>query len=543
MSPVHLFLSETASRILPRILTQICRDPSAPFYGACDRNWWHYKIRDFPSIIIQQAGYALHIAGELEADARVKAAYNRLAAATATFWNQRALRHGAFEEYYPYEQGYPPVAFATLGVAKLCQNGVVSLPSIRSGLTIAASQLLTRFEAQAANQQIAGTAALSVIRTLDRSLIDENKFQKILTDVLSLQHQEGWFPEYDGPDLGYLAVSIDCLWDIHDHTADPRILPAIRKAAEYIAWFALNPIGTAGMHNSRNTDYITPYGLVRLAIEENNLLAAASVEKLFTRSNVAAISSRLSSSDFHPFDAVDDRYWCHYIGHSVLRAVAILKKNDLPTYRANVPTASSQAGSGHALIFSPQGAAALISTRKGGIVTAKWPDGATASDFGWVLHDEKKLFVSHWWSTDWKTTISETSVTTEGYLVSHKEHLSEPWKHIILRLAACLLGRRLIGILKKLVIFKKPHRTHHFTRVVFWENATLVITDKITGLSKTHALKRAPRASKRHVASADSFHPQDMALLVQIERVEKTATEGSCFACQSYFSAQETSKR
>lgn len=587
MSHAHTFLAETASRILPRILTQVCRDPGAPFYGACDRNWWHYKIRDFPSIIIQQAGYALHIASTLQQPASCllppTPSIRSLAAATATFWNQRALLHGAFEEYYPYEQGYPPVAFATLGVAKLCHEKVVSLPQIRPGLAIAAKQLLTRFEAQAANQQIAGTAALSVIRTLDPSLIDEAQFQEILTAILNLQHPEGWFPEYDGPDLGYLAVSIDCLYDIHDHTADPRILPAIRKAADYIAWFALNPIGAAGMHNSRNTDYFTPYGLVRLSIEESNPQIAATVEKLFTRQaagirgqgtgdrgQAAEIRvqetedrgqqsestrqepspgdlapqppitdhlSRGTSASFHPFDAVDDRYWCHYIGHSVFRAFQVLENSPLPTAHCQPPTANCQPGSGHTLLTSPAGATALVSTLKGGIVSAKWPDGSTASDFGWLIQTDNKLLVSHWWTTAWTTTINEKNATTAGYLVPHKEHVSEPWKHILLRIASFLMGRRLISILKKLVIFKKPLQTHHFTRTITWENEILIITDKITGLSKKDTITRAPRTSKRHVASADSYHPEDLTLLTGIERHETIERQDGVFRCESRFQA------
>jgi hypothetical protein len=578
LKSTHTFLTETAARILPRILTQVCRDPGVPFYGACDRNWWHYKIRDFPSIILQQAGYAIHIASTLQQPASclppTAPSLQSLAAATARFWNQRALRHGAFEEYYPYEQGYPPVAFATLGVAKLSHEKVVSLPEIRPGLAIATKQLLSRFEAQAANQQIAGTAALAVIRTLDPALIEETRFQKILTDILELQHPEGWFPEYDGPDLGYLAVSIDCLYDIHDHTADPRILPAIRKAADYIAWFALSPIGTAGMHNSRNTDYFTPYGLVRLALEEKNPQIAATVEQLFTRQETQGSGDRNqrsevgaqragvsqppstihhppSSSSFHPFDAVDDRYWCHYIGHSVFRALQLLETRgwdfqsppetqsaQFPPsadHRSLITSSNSQPGSGHTLLTSPAGATALVSTRKGGIVTAIWSDSSTASDFGWLLQADKSLLVSHWWSTDWETSLSETTATTEGWLVPHKEHVSEPWKHILLRIAAFVMGRRLIRILKKLVIFKKPLRTHRLTRTVTWEGETLIVTDKITGLRETDTLTRAPRTSKRHVASADSFHPEDLALLQEAERSEEISRTGSIFRCETRY--------
>lgn len=49
-------LTAAAERLVPRILTQVCRDPNSVCYGAFDRDWWHYRIRDFPSIILQQGG-------------------------------------------------------------------------------------------------------------------------------------------------------------------------------------------------------------------------------------------------------------------------------------------------------------------------------------------------------------------------------------------------------------------------------------------------------------------------------------------------------
>jgi hypothetical protein len=187
------------------------------------------------------------------------------------------------------------------------------------------------------------------------------------------------------------------------------------------------------------------------------------------------------------------------------------------------------------LISSSLGATALISSRKGGIVTAKWPDGSTVSDFGWLLETGKNLLVSHWWSNDWEISISGNSATTKGYLVPHKEHISEPWKHILLRIASFVMGRRLIRILKKLVIFKKPLQTHRLSRTITWEDDTLVINDKITGLATTDTLTRAPRTSKRHVASADSYHPEDLALMTEVERVEAIRREDGSFTCESRY--------
>ena len=315
------FLNSMGAKVLPRILTQICRDSGSPLWGCCDRNWWHYKIRDFPSIILQQAGYSISLAADIELGKEHANELKTLAAGTCRFWNERALRHGAFEEYYPCEQGYPPVAFSTLAVAKLCADGVVAMSEIRPGLEVAVGQLLSRFEAEAANQQVAGTAALAIIRTFAPDLVSVPAFQKVLNRTLGLQKNEGWFPEYDGPDLGYLSVTIDCLWDLFDATGDERCYTAILTAFDYLSWFVLGPVGGAGMHNSRNTDYIVPYGLARLACGRSS--AKVRAVSVMTKLYVQEATAR------HFLDAVDDRYWCHYIGHSVYRALKVLSTKDL----------------------------------------------------------------------------------------------------------------------------------------------------------------------------------------------------------------------
>src|SRR6056297_1679227 len=100
--------NELLAQQFPRILTQACRDVNSPFYGSFDRNWWHYRIRDFSSSILQQGGYTAYLCSQTDSFATYGHALKHLAHGAALFWNRRAKRPGAFEEYYPREQGYPP---------------------------------------------------------------------------------------------------------------------------------------------------------------------------------------------------------------------------------------------------------------------------------------------------------------------------------------------------------------------------------------------------------------------------------------------------
>jgi hypothetical protein len=488
-------LLEVARRWMPRILTQLCRDETSPLYGCADRNWWHYKIRDFPSIILQQAGYAAHLAGTLPLGRNGGDMY-WLAAATAGFWGERAQKHHAFEEYYPWEQGYPPLAFSSLAMAKLADSDGGIWEAVVPGLRVAARQLRTRFEDKAGNQQVAGLAALAWIDKVLPDEADHLAFARQKARTLALQHEEGWYWEYDGPDLGYLAVTIDCLWDLYDATGDQDFRESIRRALAFTARFPAAAPGGVGLHNSRNTDYLVPYGIVRSALQGDEAERRDAAV-------VAAWAFAGADRPDHFFAAVDDRYICHYIGHSVLRALHLLSHSAVTASPPPDP-AGLVPGSGHYLAPG-----LIVSCRKGGIVSLR-ADEKEVSDFGWILTRGKTQYVTHWWSDAWRFREEEGgALAIEGPFFPHKERLSTPPKHMVLRVLSFFLGRRLTAILKRVLIFKRSTAGPTFSRHIQRDGLGLVITDLIGGMQTSDKLVRAPRASKRHVASADSFHPQD----------------------------------
>lgn len=491
MSDVAATLGRVAESWLPRILTQLCRDATSPFHGCADRNWWHYKIRDFPSIILQQAGYAAHLAGRWGGGAP---ALDALAAASARFWNERALKHGAFEEYYPYEQGYPPLAFATLAMAKLAGEGVVPVADITPGLRVAARQLRTRFEPQAANQQVAGLAALAWIDRVLPGQADAAVFADLKARTLALQTREGWFWEYDGPDLGYLAVTLDCLWDLFDATGDEDFRDAITRALGFMAKVhAVLPAG-AGMLNARNTDYLAPYGIIRAA-QAGDANAALVAHAAFAHADAPG----------HAFAAVDDRYICHYLGQSVMRACLLLGgKGKIPAPPKPRPEPELLPECGYYLAPG-----LVIACRKGGVLTL----GGEASEFGWIVERFGQQLVSHWWSLEWSFSRDGETVRVAGPLFTHRERASSPPKHVVLRALSFVLGRRLIALLKRLLIFKRGGAAIALERTITRTSDGVEIVDRLSGVLSTDRIVRAPRASKRHVASADSYHIEDLALL------------------------------
>lgn len=489
-----------AAQTLPRILSQIGRDENVPDYGCCDRNHHHYKIRDFSSIIIQQGGYAAYCASLLPENAPIADGLRRTAKAACLYWNKRAVKFRAFEEYYPWEEGYPPVAFSTLAVAKLALAGVVELRDIYPGLRKAARQLLDRFEPQASNQQVAGSSALCQIRKLAPELVPAGRLEKIIVKTLQCQHPEGWYMEYGGQDLGYLSVTMDCLWDAYDATGDLRFRDSAAAALRYIGRFlAVSPRGI-GMHNARNTDYVVPYGIARFLEDPAEAPLAARI-----------LNGLLCSADApeHYFRAVDDRYWCHYIGHSLYRAIPLLGKLDSVTEEAVVPQNVFMAGTGHFLRGGTEPFRALVSGKKGGIVTLFDDNGRSISDFGWVIPDGERLWVNHWWSEQWKTEEQDGRIVVTGPLTAHRYARNTPFRHMALRWVSLFFGHRIISFLKERLIFKKSaNSTYAFRREIEFAADQVVVRDEFP-FPPGAAPKPARRASQRHVASADSFHFED----------------------------------
>ena len=514
-SKISASLINFSRSLIPRLLTQVNRDPNHPSYGCFDRNWWHYKIRDFPSIILQQGSYTVFLIAQLTEWQDKANSLNKLAKAGCRFWTNRAIKSGAFEEYYPNEQGYPPLAFSSLSILKIVAQDKDLLREIQPGIKKAAKQLLKRFESKAANQQIAGLAAIAYINKFYPQYCSDASFLSIKKMTLALQDDEGWFQEYGGPDLGYLSVALDCLWDLYDLTIDEEYLTSAKNAFTYIAKLVVANNGNLGMHNSRNTDYLVPYGIVRfLYLEEYQEEAKIVYTILFENCDMPE----------HFFSSIDDRYFCHYIGHSIIRARLLLENKKIPFFNHKKIKESLTKkdmiyypNCGY-LVFTHEGVnnlTFLISQKKGGVFSAK--NGiASLSDYGWIIKKGNRQFITHWWSDRWESNqiINEDTakITIKGYLFPHRGEQPTPFLHIFLRLISKIAGYRIINLLKTVMIFKNKPGQFEIIRNINVFRDHILLDDLILNIDDSCEIIKAPRSSKRHVASSDSYHIEDIAL-------------------------------
>lgn len=497
-------------KYIPRILSQLDRDKDSPNFGSFDRNYHHYKIRDFSSIILQQGILIIETLRNLNLPDNPlyqKEIAKEWVDGSIKFWAREQLHNGSFNEYYPNEKGYPPTAFSLYAVALVYNNRNYPQPEdeIINAIQKSINWLLKNPECKAMNQECAGLTGIALSGTIPEIYIDENIFKERLDTFFDAQSVEGWFPEYGGADIGYLSVTIDCLWDLYEATDDERALTAMKKAIDYISWFISVSKETPVMINSRNTNYVTPYGLIRNA--SNNPVAASIIYNLFENIN----------KHQHFLDSIDDRYCCHYIYQSCFRSLAYSEKIN-PTnfklpFEKDTEKYFSDVGiyirhfSGKKSIF--------VACKKGGVVNIYSENGIESVDYGWRANIGNKVAVTHWQNDEYRIDYNRKDGTIlfkiSGFMSSHSWIKSSPFRHVGIRILSYLFGNRLMKLLKHVMIFRKGKTDINFQREIEINNEKINITDRFEiPKKKSIVLKKAPHYSLRHVASANLFSYEEL---------------------------------
>ncbi len=504
---------------LPNVLTQIDRDPDSPTYGSCDRNFWHYKMRDFSSAILQQSGLLLakltHI--PFEGNAHYKNAITReLAVATLDFWCKIQLKDGSFNEYYPYEHGFPPTAFSLYSACETYRTLELSDAKYIAAFRKTADFLSKNIEEKASNQEMASITALYSFYLISQDNSIKDSCQHKLKRFLSTQSAEGWFPEYGGADLGYQSVCLDMLAEYYALSKDERVVEPMRRVVNFMRWF-VHPDGSiGGEYGSRNTIYCLPFGFELLStLGDKHALAMRN-----------AIFQNSDTKEYFQH-AIDDRYFAHYVLHSFARSL------DLPELETTtaIPLPCQQNGQQYfpesgLLSLSTPNYYCICSTKKGGMLKVYKGTRAVFANYGYRISlNDGSLAASNWLDEAYEVEYnSNREFTIQGAFNKIKPRTSSPILHIGLRVLSFLLGKHLITFLKSKMIFVDKHIKTRFTRQIQFGEDTIRIRDEIFSPQRV-TLKSAPPFSLRHVASSKFYSatdllPRQRILLENVEHAE-----------------------
>lgn len=492
---------------VPRLLSQLDRDRNSLTYGCFDRNHWHYKIRDFSSIVLQQGTLALALLYSNNFEGNIYYQNPKIREwiiASLDYWGEVQLHDGSFNEYWPNEHGYPPTIFSLFSTSETIRLLDQDIPSnkvkdLKERVLKSCEFVSNHDEIEAQNQEIASIAALysSYLLTDEKWLLDAVD-RKVIT-VLARQSKEGWFSEYGGADVGYLSVSLSYLAEYYKLSDDKRVLPALKRIVDFLQYF-VHPDSTAGgEYGSRNTEYFLVNGLEILAPEYP--LAGAMADKL---------SVRLEDQYRLP-DSVDDRYLSHYFLHTYISALLHYRPAEGHlTLPCDMEPHERYFSDARIYVRRNGNYYAIFSLHKG-VIKIYRDSKELYNDCGYLAETKGKLAVTNWVNDTCDIQINGNRFKISGcFHVAPRQIIPSALTHTILRGASVIFGKGLIPILKKQLITRDTTVPINFERIISFSETTITIEDVITANSVISRLSAVDAFSLRYVPSSKYFQSKEL---------------------------------
>ncbi len=266
MHPNRLAWLRAGYENIPKILSLQDRNPHSPTYGCFDRNYWQYRIIDFPSGMAQEFSYPLAIlyAHDLPGNRFFRnPAVGEAALAGLVFAKRSAHNDSSCDDYFPYEKAAGASAFSLLAGIETYRLLGLRDSELLAFLSRRLEWLLSHVESgRLSNHQALIALATELLSRLLGTHRWDAKRDERIDLILSWQDPEGWFNEYEGFDPGYHTLTISCLarlLALKPSRDDIRqsLVRAVNITAEVV-----HPDGTFGGEcGSRSTYNYFPHGL------------------------------------------------------------------------------------------------------------------------------------------------------------------------------------------------------------------------------------------------------------------------------------------
>src|SRR3989338_642792 len=492
---MNRFLSMAISA-MPSLLSLQDRTQFSPTYGCFDREHWQYRKTDVPYASVQGAVYALSILYKKKFASNVYYGNKRIKEwiiAGLLFLEKIQKKDGSFDEYYPNEHSYIGTSLTIYPCSEsfnLLFDEIEPEQRARIGKVLrkAADYLSKNHEPKVINQEAMACLAIACVN--EKFPCYKDVLNKKLSLILRAQNHEGWFPEYEGCDVGYLSYTIDFLSELYAKKGNSQIPNAIDRAVEFISYF-LHPNGSAGgEYTARDTEYLVPSGF-----------AARS-----THLSLAILKFIEESRDLVGLDCLDNRYLPLYV-HQYLKAGMLKGKKavaKLPFQMESFEKYFPGAG-----IYVRKGANyyLIVGTKKGGVYRY-YSGEKVISDCGYLVNGKKVLCSSYFDDTR-SISVEKDSITVNGLFYRIKPITPSVFNHIILRLISIgLFSKVLREMLKYVLITKKRLVKISFCRV-FYFKAGIKVEDSITSENEIR-LYRVGKFSFRYIPSAKFFTAQEL---------------------------------
>jgi hypothetical protein len=466
--------AQSALAEIPKILTLMDRNPHSPTYGCSDRNFWQYKIIDFPSGMSQEFALPLALAYHLNVPNNPfyqQPAMREWAIAVMRYAAKSAHPDGACDDYFPFERASGAAAFslyAFLETYRLLELHDDAL--LRFFETRATWLAHHRESGQLANHEALIVLCLHLLGEVSQTSTWEAQQAERLARLLSWQSPEGWFQEYGGFDPGYHTLTISCLARLNDLQPRDDLQQILKQAVDLAAQF-VHPDGSfGGEYGSRNTYNFFPHGFELVGQWYPDALSVND-----------AFLTGLANGQQPCYS--DDHIVGHHVWNYLLAWKDFVGDRPLPRPRPTGRFWLKQAG---ILIDRRQNTELYLALNKGGVFKLFREGQLVLSDTHLSVQVNQgknvKNAVGHLLG-DYDFDVSDNNIQIRGQLGWAKQTQMTPLKLLILRFVNLSLGRfspNLVrSLLQKILITGKQQAPFQFLRQLTWQDGQWQITDDL----------------------------------------------------------------
>lgn len=490
---------------VPRALALLDKNPFSKTYGSFDRKYWHYKIIDFSSGMQQELVLPLAYVWATPFQGNRYHRCDRIGEyIQGAFRFHASLCHedGSVDDYFPHERALGATAYSLAAATEAALlTGLHTAADVlafeRSGEFIASY----REAGKLSNHLAIGIAALHNLYRLTKKDIWKLRAHHLAELLLREQHAEGWFPEYEGCDLGYQTVTIEFLARAvtagFDH---PALGAALDSAVKFVREF-LHPDGSlGGEYGSRNTYNFYPGGFALLSPKSS---AAREVLFSFFQGLRTGASNHL----------VDDGVFQHLLSSYV----TTLSCPDVQLQRWDVEStvpATVRLYSGAQLFTIHTGTlTAFGALNKGGILKIFDGDLLILSDTGYMARLTNGKVLCQNKAGNATGVHRENQLQISGHLKEFRSKTLSRVAMIGLRVLSLLFGRftwysqAIRRLMQKVLIYDDEKASVLFTRTLTVGVGAVRIEDTLTNHSSFpfESIVRTTDATNMHVVTSNSY--------------------------------------
>ena len=421
-------LYELSIKEISRVLSLLDKNRLSPTYGSFDRNFWQYKIIDFPSGMAQCLTLSLALVYSNPYNKNNQYYQNPLIReyiiAGIRYLEKCSHKDGSCDEFYPYERALGAMSFSLYAVAESYKLLGLDDKSILDMLTLKADWIIKNVKADGiANHMLGAALAVAKVGEVTKNTNYYKNAKTLVEYATSTWVDEGWFYEYDGCDPGYSTFSIDFMSKYYEITKDKTVLPYIEKSINFISTIIATDGSIGGPIGSRNTWHFYLYGFEYM-----------SKEFPIAKSIVQAGIKNFKAQEFEYMN--DDRYFFYYVNNN-LQTLNIYQKPGSIQELKDIATYYPKAGF---YIKRSKGNCLIISLKKGGVIQLYKDNKLIFIDAGFIGKLGGKV-VSTQIIDSVKIKVEENKISIVGNFHKINYEYMNTYKLLVFRIVLSIIGR------------------------------------------------------------------------------------------------------